>query len=207
MTPEQIKSSYGNQLAALLRAETAALAGQEREDVLSASLSYYEYDLIVITSTAAFIYDRPDEAAVEMYILEYASIQLLEFRYYDWFLEKLLDDLYEASGRTRNILSRRWIPREANRFNRLRVDTMELKERVDNAVKFVSDAYYAKMYRLAAARMGVSEYRQLVDEKLVTAGHLHQFMIDQFNEGRTFVLEVIIAVLALLDILFWLRFH
>jgi hypothetical protein len=208
LTPEQVKSSFGAQLAALLRGETAALSREETEHVLSGSLSYYESDLTVITSAAAFVYDRPDEAAVESYILEYARIQLLEFRYYDSLLEGLLDELYNTLGKTRNVVFARWsIPREANRFNRIRVDTMELKERVDNAVKFVSDAFYAKMYRLAASRMGVSEYRQLVDEKIETAGQLHEYMIDQFNEARTFVLEVVAAVLALIDVLFLLRGH
>jgi hypothetical protein len=204
--PEEVKSRFGEQLAALLRGETAALAREETEDVLSASLSYYQSDLTIITSAAAFVYDRPDEAAVENYILEYARIQLLEFRYYDALLENLLDNLYDTLGRQRNAIFARWsIPRDANRFNRIRIDAMELRERVVNAVKFVSDAFYAKMYRLAALRMGVTEYRELVDEKLETAAGLHEFMTDQFNEARTFVLEVIAAVLALIDVVFLIR--
>jgi uncharacterized Rmd1/YagE family protein len=78
---------------------------------------------------------------------------------------------------------------------------MELTERVDNAIKFVSDAYYARVYRTAAARLGVSEYRKLVDEKLRTMGELYDFMIDEFNQARSFVLELAIAVMALLDVI------
>ncbi len=206
LSPERVKSRFGAQIASLLRGETAVLAREETEDVLAAGLSYYESDLTIVTSTAALIYDRPEEAAVESYILEYARIQLLEFRYYDELLGRLLDQLYDALEVKRNVLLARWtVPRDANRFNRVRVDTMEVKERVDNAVKFVSDAFYAKMYRLAAQRMGVSEYRQLVDEKLDTVGQLHEFMVGQFNEARSFMLEVVAAVLALIDVLFLLR--
>ncbi len=40
---------------------------------------------------------------------------------------------------------------------------MELTERVDNAIKFVSDIYYAHVYiALPQARIGVNEYRALV---------------------------------------------
>jgi uncharacterized Rmd1/YagE family protein len=78
---------------------------------------------------------------------------------------------------------------------------MELTERIDNAIKFVSDVYYARVYRLAASRLGVSDYRKLVDEKLRTMGELYDFMVDQFNESRSFVLELAVAVMALLDVI------
>jgi uncharacterized Rmd1/YagE family protein len=82
---------------------------------------------------------------------------------------------------------------------------MELTERIDNAIKFVSDTYYARVYRLAATRIGVPDYRTLVDQKLRTAGDLYDFMVDQFNESRSFVLEVVVAILAVLDAIFLLR--
>jgi len=82
---------------------------------------------------------------------------------------------------------------------------MELTERVDNAIKFVSDLYYARIYRLAARRVGVPDYRTLVDQKLRTAGDLYGFLVDQFNEARSFVLEVGVAILAVLDIILLLR--
>jgi hypothetical protein len=55
------------------------------------------------------------------------------------------------------LLSRRTLPREAQRFNTIRLDVMDLTERIDNAIKFVSDIYYARVYRLAATRMGVQD--------------------------------------------------
>jgi uncharacterized Rmd1/YagE family protein len=57
------------------------------------------------------------------------------------------------------------------------------------------------VYRLAASRLGVSDYRKLVDEKLRTMGELYDFMVDQFNESRSFVLELAVAVMALLDVI------
>jgi hypothetical protein len=139
-------------------------------------------------------------------ILEYAKMQLLEFRYYDNFMTRVLSDVYNTLDRKRNLLLSRWtLPRDANRLNTIRLDVMELTERIDNAIKFVSDAYYAIAYRLAASRVGVPDYRELVEKKLETARELYEFMVNQFNEARLFVLEVAITLLCLLDVLLLLR--
>lgn len=204
--PGRLKDACGQEIAKLLRNAERPLAEEELEEIFEGSLSYYQNDLAVVTSSAAFIQDRPDEAGTESFILEFAKIQLLEFRYYDALLGNVLDDIYRALERKRNIVFARWtLPRDAKRFNRIRVDTIELRERVDSAIKFFSDVFYARLYRLAADRMGVPQYRQAVDDRLHTIGELYEFMVDQFNEARTFVLELIVAVLALLDVLFLLR--
>jgi hypothetical protein len=118
----------------------------------------------------------------------------------------VLSEVYNALDVKRNVLFSRWtLPREANRLNAIRLDVMELTERIDNAIKFVSEAYYVLAYRLAASRFGVPEYRDLVEKKLNTARDLYQFIMDQFNEARLFVLEAAITVLCLLDVLLLFR--
>ena len=47
----------------------------------------------------------------------------------------------------------------------------------------------------------------LVEEKLATAGDLYDFMIDQFNEARSFVLEIGVAILAIIDVILLFRWH
>ena len=129
-----------------------------------------------------------------------------EFRYYDSLMTQVLSDLHAALERKRDLLLSRWsLPRDAKRFNRIRLDVMELTERIDNAIKFVSDVYYARVYRLAATRIGVPDYRSLVEQKLRAVGELYAVMMDQFNEARSFVLEVGVAILALLDVILLLR--
>jgi hypothetical protein len=206
LTADELLAAHGEHIAQLIRGEQTRLARTATEQILQASLSYYPSDLLVVGSSAALVYDRPDEAAWTIQILEYAKIQLLEFRYYDNFMTRVLSDVYNTLDRKRNILLSRWtLPRDANRLNAIRLDVMELTERVDNAIKFVSDTFYALVYRLAASRVGVPDYRDLVEEKLETARELYEFMGDQFNEARTFVLEAAITILALLDVLLLLR--
>jgi len=116
--------------------------------------------------------------------------------------------VYNNLDRKQNVLLSRWtLPREANRLNTIRLDVMELTERVDNAIKFVSDSFYALAYRTAATRAGVPEYRDLVEQKLATAGELYNFMMAQFNEARLFLLEAAIAILCFLDVLLLFRWH
>jgi hypothetical protein len=202
----ELLAEHGNQIVQLVRGEVSPLAPRYAEEALQSSASYYSSDLVVVGSSAAFIYDRPEDAAATIQILEYARTQLLEFRYYDNLMTRVLAAFYSALDQKRPIrLWRRGLPRDAAHLNTLRLDVMELTERIDNAIKFVSDIFYARVYRLAAGRMGVPDYRALVEEKLRTAGELYQFMVDQFNEARTFVLEVAIAIACLLDVILLFR--
>jgi hypothetical protein len=203
---DEILSSHGMEMVQLIRGETLSLARNSIEEALHSNLSYYPSDLVVVGAHGAVVVDGAEDAAAVTQILEYAKMQLLEFRYYDRFLTRVLADFYLALEKKRNVLtSRLTLPRESQRFNTIRLDVMELTERIDNAIKFVSDIYYARVYRLAATRMGVEDYRNLVDQKLDTFGELYDSMVDRFNETRSFVLEVLVAILAVLDVIFLFR--
>ena len=199
-------ASHGDNIVQLVRGETAPLSAKSAAEALDGSLSYYPSDLVVVGSSAALVYDRGEDAAAAAQVLEFAKMQLLEFRYYDNWMSELLSGVYDLLERKRNIFFSRWhLPREAQRINAIRLDVMELTERVDNAIKFFSDAYYARVYRLAATRIGVPDYRDLVDEKLRTAGELYDFMVDQFNETRSFILDFAIALLCAMDVILLFR--
>ena len=205
-TASDLLETCGRKLVQLIRGESMPLAEKSVEEALRGSLSYYTTDLVLVGGSAALVYDRSDDAAATMLVLEFAKMQLLEFRYYDNLMSDLLAQIYSALDRKRNFLLSRWtLPRQAQRVNAIRLDVMDLTERIDKSIKFFSDVYYARVYRLAAQRLGVDEYRGLVDEKLSTAGELYEFMVDQFNETRSFVLEVIVGILALLDVIFWFK--
>jgi hypothetical protein len=202
----ELLANHGGKIVRMIRGETAALSSKACEEALKSSLSYYVADLVVIGNAGAFVYDRSEDVLATNEVLEYAKMQLLEFRYYDALMTSVLSQVYDTLDVKRNLLISRWsLPRDAKRFNTIRLDVMELTERVDNAIEFVSDVYYARVYRLAAQRIGVPEYRELVDEKLRAVGELYEFMIDQFEDARSFVLEALIALLALLDVILLLR--
>jgi hypothetical protein len=204
-TAAELLERYADPITQIVRGELVPLSAAERDEVIRSALSYYPTDLIVVAWAAALVYDKPDATSAILELLEYANTQLLEFRYYDDLLTRLLSNVYSSLEGQDGFLSRWRLPGRAGRVNRLRLDIMDLAERTEYAVKFISDTYYARVYRLSALKIGVEDYRTLVDEKLKTAGELYEFMVGQFNERRMFVLEVVVAVLVLLDVILLLR--
>ncbi len=195
-------AQHGPQIAQILRGEQAALSRAENDDTLQSSLSYYPNDLVAVGWNAALVYDTPAGAQGSVQILEYANSQLLEFRHYDELLTRELAGVY-AGLKHRAGLVRRWKMRgEAMRLNGVTVEVTELVERSDTAIKFVSDMFSARLYRLAAAKVGVPEYKNLVREKLRTAEGLYRFLIDEFHQSRGFVLEVMVVIILVIELVY-----
>jgi hypothetical protein len=204
-TAVEMLHSHADQIAQIVRGELISLSAAERDEIVGSALSYYPSDLIVVGWAAAVVYDSPHATPAVTDLLEYANTQLLEFRYYDELLTNLLSNVYSSLDGHESFLSRWRLPRRASRLNRIRLDIMDLAERTEYAVKFISDTYYARVYRVSSAKIGVNDYKTLVGEKLKTAGELYEFMVTQFNERRMFALEVVVAVLVLLDVILLLR--
>ena len=196
----ELMARYGREISQVIRGETEPLSEAERKEVQAASLSYYPSDLLVVGWLAAIIYDDADGAAPLIQLLEYANTQLLEYRRYDEILTTVLKGAYASLERRGGWFARWRLARQAASLNRLRLDITELTERTDNAIKFLSDMYYARSYRLAASKVGAADYRSLVDQKLHTAGDLYEFMVNEFREARSFVLEVLVIIILIVEL-------
>ncbi len=205
VTGAELIQQRGAEIAQIVRGEAAPLSDEERNEVLSSRMSYYPNDLLVVGWTAALIYDTAEGAAPTVQLLEYANSQLLEFRHYDHVLTGLLGQVYDAVSIGSGFFGRWRLAREAERLNAIQLDVRELTERVDNSIKFLSDTFAARVYRLAATRIGVPDYRTLVDQKLSTAAELYSFMMDRFHHGRAFVLELMVVVILIIELAFVFR--
>jgi hypothetical protein len=205
VTGEELIRNCGAQIAQIVRGEEMPLSGAERDEVLQSRISYYPTDLLVVGWVAALVYDTPAAAVPTLDLLEYANTQLLEFRYYDEVLTRVLARVYRQAEAKRGF-ARAWrLAREAAELNTMRLDYGELSERTENAIKFLSDMFYARVYRLAAARIGVNDYRNLVTEKLSTARDLYDSLVNEFHQQRAFVLEVMVVVILIIEIVFLFR--
>ena len=203
-TPQgrDLLDQHGFEIAQVLRGEQCPLARSINDDALQSSLFYYPNDLVTVGWNAALVYDTPAGAETAVQILEYVNSQLLEFRHYDEWLTRELDGVYRSLKHRAGIL-RRWKMRsEALRLNSVTVEVTELAERSETAIKFVSDMYSARLYRLAAAKVGVPEYKNLVNEKLHTAEGLYRFLIDEFHQSRGFVLEVMVVIILFIELVY-----
>jgi len=159
----------------------------------------------VIGWNAAFLLDSNAGAETAIQLLEYANSQLLEFRHYDELLTGILDGVYDLLGARRGRLARWRMAARANSLHRVLLDIAELTEHADNAIKFLSDMFAARLYRLAAAKVGVPDYKNLVAQKLRTADELHQDMIEQFNQSRAFFLEITVVLILLIELYYFFR--
>jgi hypothetical protein len=205
VTAAELLSRHGSEIAQIVRGESAVLSDAERQEVLQSSLSYYPTDLLVVGWTAGLVYDTEEGAAASIQLLEYANTQLLEYRHYDNLLTRVLEGVYGSIER-RGGLAYRWkLAREAERLNGIRLEVTELAERTDTSIKFLSDMFYARLYRLAAAKVGVPDYKNLVDHKLRTAGDLYQSMMDQFHQARGFFLESLVVIILIIELIFLFR--
>ncbi|MEG9434631.1 hypothetical protein JAO29_00330 [Edaphobacter sp. HDX4] len=196
---------YGSQIAQVVRGDTLALSSHERQEVLQSTISYYPTDLAVIGWNAAFLYDTPAGAEAAIQLLEYANSQLLEFRHYDDLLTKVLDTVYDSFEQRTGIFSGFRRAGSANRLHTVLLEVMELTEHADNAIKFLSDMFAARLYRLAAAKVGVPDYKDLVQQKIDTAEDLYRFMVDQFNQSRAFFLEFTVVVILIIELIYLFR--
>jgi hypothetical protein len=195
-------SSCGQQISQVVRGENAVLSDDERREVLQSAMSYYPNDLAVLGWNAAFVYDSAAGSETTLQLLEYANSQLLEFRHYDELMTRELARVYDTVGQKSSIINRWRLPREASRLQTVLLDVTELTERADNAIKFLSDMFSARLYRLAASKVGVPDYKSLTQEKLRTAEDLYRFLIDEFHQSRTFWLETLVVLILLIELVY-----
>jgi len=205
VSAEQLLNLRGSEIAQIVRGEDTRLSPAEQQEILRSTMSYYATDLLVVAWVAAFVYDTPFGASPTIDLLEYANTQLLEFRYYDEVLTRVLEEVYKRLETKRSMFAQWRMARHAEELNTIRLDYRELAERTDNAIKFISDMFYARAYRLAAQRIGVSDYRNLVTDKLTTARDLYESMLNEFHQSRAFVLELLVVIILVIEIVFYFR--
>ena len=207
LAADQLIATHGDAIAQLLRAETALLSTQERDEVLRHRISYLADDVVVPTWSSALVYDTEAGAHAAIEIFEYANSQLLQFRYYDELLDARLAIIYkELESRT---AYSSWWPRRytraARRVHALFIDVNELTDRTENALKLVGDVYAARVLALANSRLGVTTWRESVKDKLNTLDEIYRFAVDQTGMERGELLELaIVAILVFELILFFM---
>ncbi|HWZ33636.1 MAG TPA: hypothetical protein VNX18_19980 [Bryobacteraceae bacterium] len=198
-------ATHGDEIARIVRGESGPLAETERADALQACMSYYPTDLLVAGWVAALVYDTPEGAAPAIQLLEYANTQLLEYRHYDDVLTRMLENVYKVVERNGGAFRHWRMARQAGKLNAVRLEVTDLSERTDNAIKFIGDMFYARAYRMAAGRVGVTDYRNLVDRKLRIAADLYQSMVNEYHQARSFLLEAMVVAILVIELIHLFR--
>ncbi len=200
----ELLAAHGGRIAQIVRGENMPLSEGEQQEVMQSKISYYPNDLAVISWNGAFLYDSTAGAETVIQLLEYANSQLLEFRHYDELLTRELQSVYDFMDHGSTGIWARWrTAKRATRLHTVLLDVDELTERADNAIKFLSDMFSARLYKVAASKIGVTDYKDLVNQKVHTAEELYRFMVDQFHQSRAFVLELMVVIILIIDLI-WL---
>jgi hypothetical protein len=189
-------------LAGLVRLEAEPLSAEEVREATRLSLSYTPNDLVVLDWAAGVVADP--ECADTLQIIEFANVQLLEFRHID----DRLDDRLEAAYRLiRSDRGSRWLPlrwrlhgNAVRQIRELEIEATSLFERVDNSLKIIGDHYLARVFELAGARFHLRGWQQSIRRKLETVGDVYDLLVQQAGGQRMEALEITVVLLIALEI-------
>jgi hypothetical protein len=197
-------------LASLVLGEPTSrrLSASQRQDVLTHAHSYFDDDLVVVDWNCAFVLEPSGSRDIPD-ILELASSQLLELRYYDELfdveLARVYRDLDRAKGRgIPDLIRNPWVDLGRRVVSRL-VELSEFAERVDNTLKVIGDFYLARVYESAVRRFRIRAWQASIDAKQALLAQAHALIRSEIDARRTTLLELTIIVLIVFEVLLALR--
>jgi len=198
--PAALVNRHVDWLAAMARLEAAPLSADEAAAAVLGRINYSPTDLLVADWSAAVLVDRDCEETLQ--VIEFANLQLLEFR----FLDDLLDDRLADAYRLIHGLARSWLPfwrlheRTLRALGELKIDVNSIYERTGNVLKLVGDQYLARVYQLVSGRFHLHEWAQSIERSLAVVQSVYQVVSDQSATYRAEFLEMLIIALIAFDI-------
>ncbi len=195
-------SAHSDWIAGLVRQEIDPLSRSEVVEATRLSLSYTNEDLVTLDWAAGFIADR--DCADTLQVIEFANVQLLEFRHIDDRLDDRLEAAYRLirPGRSPHRPGAWWRSHaDAMRSVReLEIEATSLFERADNALKLIGDQYLSRVFDLASTRFHLRDWQQSIRRKLETVGDVYDLLVQQSGGQRMEALEIIVVLLITLEI-------
>ena len=199
--------NHADWIAGLIRLESEPLSQDEVSEATRLALSYTPTDLVVLDWAAGFVVDA--DCADTLQVIEFANVQLLEFRHID----DRLDDRLEAAYRLiRPDRHRRWGSGiwkthgdAVRQVRELEIEAASLFERVDNALKLIGDQYLSRVFDLTSTRFHLRGWQQSIRRKLETVGDVYDLLVQQAGGHRMEALEITVVILIALEIAlaFW----
>jgi hypothetical protein len=202
LQPEQLLGPLAGWLASLVRLEDQPLCSGEVAEALRLALHYRPSDLFVPDWAAALLLDAEQEAGETLQTVEFANLQLLEYRHID----NRLDDVVAQAYRLLQRASRRRLPflrghaRALRLLGELKVEASALFERTGNVLKLIGDQYLARVYELLATRFHLRDWQRSIERKLEAVEGVYQVIADQSNTFRMEFLEIVVILLIAVEL-------
>ncbi len=187
-------------LAKLIRLDSGPISPEEVGEALRLRISYAGTDLFIADWAAAILFDRDCEETLE--VIEFANLQLLEYRMID---VRLDDSLVQAYRIVHGLSQSRWPTwrthhRSLRELANLKVEATDLFERTGNVLKLVGDQYLARVYRLLGERFHLEGWDRSIRRNLEALEGTYTVLADQAATARGEFLEVLVILLIMLEI-------
>jgi len=205
--PAELLRTHAGWLAGLVSLESGPLSPEATAEALRLHISYSPDDLFIADWGAALLLDRDCDETLQA--IEFANLQLLEYRHIDQRLDDSLANAYRIIHR----LTRQRLPfwqthsRPLRALGELKVEATGLFERTGNVLKLVGDQYLARVYQISETRFHLNEWEHSIQRKLDVLEGIYQVLSDQAATFRAEFLEWTVIVLIALEIVLALTRH
>jgi hypothetical protein len=209
LCPDDLLGPFADWLAGLVRLEDEPLSASEVAEATRLNLRYGRNDLFVPDWAAAVLLDHEPEADELLQAIEFANLQLVEYRMIDNRLDDILSQashLLERASRSR-LAHWRGSDTPLRVLGELKVEAYDLFERTGNVLKLVGDQYLARVYRLLATRFHLRGWERSIARKLEVVEGIYQVISHQSSAFRTEFLEVIVILLITIEVVVALIRH
>jgi hypothetical protein len=176
------------------------------KEIARRAIRYYEDDLVLLDYDAAVVIDEAGGADL-VDLLEIASAQLLEFRFYDALLARALGTLYGDVKRARTAW---WLVRSpfrglARQAAALALEVGEMTDRLERAITLVGETYFVQIYREAALRFRLQDAGASVRDKISMIARVSEISQSEVQTRRGTALELLVVLLIALEIVIAVR--
>lgn len=185
----------------LLIGERVNVSAQMRQEIIKNSLSYTTDDLAILSWDSALLCN-PESPTDLIDLIEFASVQVLELRYYDQELTREMEKMYDEIERADRLSSFR----RSHKYHAIMVKLMETSaeiseiiEKVDNLIKVTEDVYYARVYATALKVLRSHQWSESVSRKIEVIQENYSMLSDEVRIQHSNFLEWIIIVLIAME--------
>jgi len=191
---------HGSTMAQVLRFETQPLSAQQQEEALAHRVTYFQSDLVLVDWNAALIIDRDFWDAAN--VLELLNVELLEVRYVDAELDRRIGDYQGSMKRPTgwSLPFKTPYRKTIQELAELRIESLVLAKRVENALKLIGDQYLARIHNAATARFYLPDWETAISRKLDLIASFYQLLTDRVRTSQSQTLELVIILLILAEI-------
>ena len=187
--------------AVLLNGERTNFSSQMREEIVKNTLSYSTDDLAILSWDSALLCN-PEPPTDLIDLIEFASVQVLELRYYDRMLtrqmEKMYDDMEQADRNSPFRKMRQYHAIMAQIMESY-ADISEITEKVNNLIKVTEDVYYARVYATVLKVMRSSQWSESVGRKIEVIHANYSMLSEEVRIQHSNFLEWVIIILIAME--------